>query len=120
MLDAAFWILGITVAGGLAIGCFYLLERPIRGLARWVSVGHGLLGVAGSVLFFAVMAAGPPDKGGMGQVATSLLIGALAGAAVVVLAQVRRRRPSSLVVALHATLGAAGYVVLAAYATTPQ
>jgi hypothetical protein len=120
MLDAAFWILGITVAVGLAISCFYLLEQPIRGLARWVSVGHGLLGVTGSVLFFTVMAIGAPDRSGMGQVATSLLIGTLTGAAVVVLAQVRRRRPSGLVVALHATLGVAGYIVLAAYATTPQ
>ena len=120
MLDAAFWILGATVAAGLAISCFYLLERPIRGLARWASIGHGLLGVAGSMLFFASMAAGAPDRSGMGQVAAGLLIGALTGAAVVILAQVRRRRPSGLVVALHATLGVAGYVVLAAYATTPQ
>ena len=120
MLDAAFWILGVTVAAGLAISCFYLLERPIRGLARWVSVGHGLLGVTGSVLFFMSVAAGAPDRGGMGQVAASLLIGTLTGAAVVVLAQVRRRRPSGLVVALHATLGVAAYIVLAAYAATPQ
>ena len=53
MLGAAFWILGITVAAGLALGCFYLQERPIRSWARWISVGHELLGVAGSMLFFA-------------------------------------------------------------------
>ena len=119
MLDAAFWILGITVAAGLAISCFYLQERPIRGLARWISVGHGLLGVTGSTLFFASIAVGVPDRSGMGQVATSLLVGALIGASVVVLAQVRRRRPSGLVVALHATLGVAGYFILAAYASAP-
>ena len=120
MLNTVFWILGITIVVGLAISCFYLQELPIRGLVRWISVVHGLLGVTGSTLFFVLIATGAPDKSGMGQVATSLLIGALIGAAVVVLAQVRRRRPSSLVVALHATLGMAGYVVLAAYASTPQ
>ena len=120
MLDAAFWILGITVAAGLALGCFYLQERPIRGSARWISIGHGLLGVTGSTLFFASMAAGASDKSGMGQSATSLLVGTLVGAAVVVVAQARRRRPSGLVVALHAALGVAGYVILAAYAATPQ
>ncbi len=120
MLGAAFWSLGATVAAGLAIGCFYLQERPIRGWARWISAGHGLLGVAGSTLFFVSMAAGASDRSGMGRVATSLLVGTLIGAAVVVLAQVRRRRPSGLVVALHATLGVAGYVILAAYASTPQ
>ncbi len=120
MLDAVFWILGVTVAAGLAVGCFYLQERPIRGLARWISVAHGLLGVTGSTLFFTVVAAGAPDRSGMGQIAASLLAGTLMGAAVVVLAQIRRRRPSGLVVALHATLGAAGYVILAAYASTPQ
>ena len=119
-LGAAFWILGLTLAAGLVIGCFYLQERPIRGWARLVSVGHGLLGVTGSTLFFASMAAGASDKNGMGQVAASLLAGTLVGAAVVVLAQIRRRRPSGMVVALHATLGVAGYVILAAYATTPH
>lgn len=120
MLDAAFWILGMTVAAGLALGCFYLQERPIRGFARWTSVGHGLLGVTGSTLFFASMAAGASDRSGMGQAATTLLVGTLIGAAVVMVAQVRRRRPSGLVVALHATLGVAGYVILAAYASAPQ
>lgn len=120
MLEAAFWILGMTVAAGLALGCFYLQERPIRGWARWTSVGHGLLGVTGSTLFFASMAAGASDRSGMGQAATALLVGTLIGAAVVMVAQVRRRRPSGLVVAVHATLGVAGYVILAAYASAPQ
>lgn len=120
MLDAAFWILGFTVAAGLAIGCFYLQERPIRSSARLLSVGHGLLGVTGSTLFFVSMVAGASDGNGMGQVAMSLLVGTLIGAAVVVFAQLRRRRPSGLVVALHATLGVAGYVILAAYAFTPH
>jgi len=120
MLDAAFWILGVTVAAGLAIACFYLQERPIRGWARWISVGHGLSGVIGSALFFVSIAAGASDKYGMGRVATSLLVGTLMGAAVVIFAQVRRRRPSGLAVALHATLGMAGYVIFAAYASTPH
>ena len=120
MLNAAFWTLGATVAAGLALGCFYLQERPIQGSARWISVGHGFLAVAGSTLFFASVAAGAPDRSGMGQVATTLLIGTLIGAAVVVVAQARRRRPSGLVVAVHATLGVAGYVILAAYASTPH
>ena len=91
MLDTAFWILGMTVAAGLVLGCFYLQERPIRGWARWTSVGHGLLGVAGSALFFASMATGAPDRNGMGQVATTLLVATLIGAAMIVVAQVRRR-----------------------------
>ncbi len=117
MLDAAFWILGVTVAAGLAIGCFYLQERSIRGWARWISAGHGLLGVMGSAVFFVSMAAGASDRNGMGRVATSLLVGTLMGAAVLAYAQIRRRRPSGLAVALHATLGVAGYVIFAAYAS---
>lgn len=120
MLNAAFWILGVTVAAGLAIGCFYLQERPIRGLARLLSVGHGLLGVAGSTLLFVPIAAGASDRSGMGQAATGLLVATLMGAGVLVFAQVRRRRPPGLVVALHATLGVAGYVILAAYVSTPR
>ena len=120
MLNAAFWILGVTVAAGLAIGCFYMLERPIRGWARLLSAGHGLLGVTGSTLLFVPIAAGASDRSGMGQVATGLLAATLMGAAVVVYAQVRRRRPPGLVVALHATLGVAGYVILAAYVSMPR
>ncbi len=120
MLNAAFWILSATVAAGLAIACFYLLERPIRGLARLLSVGHGLLGVAGSTLLFVPIASGASDRNGMGRAATGLLIATLIGAAVLVFAQVRRRRPPGLVVMLHATLGVAGYVILAAYISTPH
>ena len=120
MLDAVLWILGVTVAAGLALGCFYLQERPIRGWPRLLSVGHGLLGVTGSTLLFVSMAAGASDKSGMGRTATGLLVATLMGAAVVVFAQVRRRRPSGLVVALHATLGVAGFVILAAYVSTPN
>jgi hypothetical protein len=40
---------------------------------------------------------------------------ALAGGGLVVVDQLRRRRPSGLVVALHATMGVAGFVFWLAY-----
>lgn len=56
----------------------------------------------------------------MGQAATGLLAGTLIGAAMMAVAQIRRRRPSGLAVALYATLGVAGRVILAAYASAPR
>ena len=116
MLNIATWILGATVLAGLGLSAFYLTEKPIRGAVRWASAAHGLSGAAGFVL--AVLAASHAlDRQGFGRIAIGFLAATLLGGLVIAAAQLRRRRPPGLVVALHAITGVAGLVILAAYAS---
>ena len=101
----AAWIVGAAVLLGVVLGGFYLAGRPIRGPARAASILHGVLAATGTVLAAASVGV---------NLATAMLLLALLGGGIVVLAQLRRRRPPGLAVMLHATLGAAGAVLLAA------
>ena len=128
-MTVAFWLLGAVVAAGITLGCFYLQERRIRGPWAWLSGAHGVAGTVGVALVLfglwrhggSAWGDGAWGDGGRGDgaqgfdnVAGGMLAATLAGGALVVWAQLRGRRPSGLVVALHATLGVAGYVMLAA------
>ena len=115
MLTLATWFLALTGAAGLGLACFYLLERPVRGWARLVSVAHGLAGAGGVALVLWLLVAGAADPQGFGRTACYLLGAALLGGAMVVAYQLRRRRAPGLLIVLHATLGMAGFVILLAY-----
>ena len=119
MTAAALWVLGLTVAAGLGLSCFYLLERPIVGRARLASYAHGLAGATGVGLLLAAVW-GAADAQGFGRIAAYSLGATLLAGLIVFAAQLRRRRPSGLVVALHATLGVAGFVIFVAYASLPR
>lgn len=108
---AATWVLGAVCAAGIGLACYYLQERPIHGAARWLSIGHGAAGAIGVAL---VLLASTPDAQGFRALAGWMLGLALLGGLMVISAQLRRRRPPGLVVALHATLGVAGFVILLA------
>lgn len=101
----AAWTVGAAVLLGVVLGGFYLAGRPIRGAGRAAGILHGVLAAAGTAL--AAASAGL-------NLATAMLLLALLGGGIVVLAQLRRRRPPGLAVMLHATLGAAGAVLLVA------
>ncbi len=118
-LDASVWVLGAAVAGGIALACLWLMERPVRGAWRWASAAHGLIAAAGTALL-AAAAWAAPDAQGFGRLAIWMLGLALLGGLVVAVAQLRRRRPPGLAVILHATMGVAGYVILLAYAGMPR
>ncbi len=67
---------------------------------------------------------GPPrgvaeGAGSFGVIAAVMLALALLAALAIIAAQMRRRTPGMLVVAIHATLAIAGFVVLAAYVSMP-
>lgn len=116
MLGYALWLLGGVALLGLALSTFYLAEKPIRGGIRWASLAHGLGGGAGAgVAVYAIALA--PDRQGFGRIAAILFGMTILAALVIVLAQLRRRRPAGLAVALHAVSGVAALVILAAYAS---
>ncbi len=100
---------------GIGLCSFYLLERPIRGWARLASIVHGVAGAAGVAVVIAATARATTDPQGFGRLAASFLAVTLLGGLAVAATQLRRRRPAGLLVALHATVGMAGLVILAAY-----
>lgn len=118
MLTAALWILGVAVLGGIGLAGLHLAERPITGLTRLASAAHGAVAASGVLLVIGAMLAGRADPAGMGRMAAGFLAVALLGGLCIVAFQLRRRRAPGLVVALHATLGVGGVVILAAYAAT--
>ena len=117
MLTIALWLLTAVVAGGIALACLWLLERPFGGAGRAAAIAHGAGGAAGTLIVLTLLVRGAPDPAGLGRVAAAFLGAALLGGAVVVVAQWRRRRPPGLIVALHATVGIAGFVILLGYAS---
>ena len=119
MLTWALWILPAAVAAGIALSCFYLLERPIRGAVRLGAHAHGLLGLSGTGLLAASLLGGAPDPQNFGRIALWMLGLALFGGLVIIAATLRRRRAPGIVVALHATVGMGGFVILLAYASIP-
>ncbi len=117
MLLAAMMLLGVAILAGLALVVRLSLARP--GMARWPAAMHGLLGAAG----FAVLLLGlrgpargvRQGAGSFGLIAAGFLGVTLLIALTIVAAQVRRRRPPVVAVAIHATLAIGGFVMLAAY-----
>lgn len=109
-LTVSAWLVGAAVLLGVLLAGFYLTERPIRGAARSVSVLHGALASAGTALAL--------TAGGL-RLNTLMLLAALVGGALIVVAKLRRQRPAGLIVALHATFGVAGAVLLAAALARP-
>jgi hypothetical protein len=79
-----------------------------------MGAAHGVLALVGTVLAVFTLE-GAADAQGFGRMAGWFLGVALAGGAVVAVMKVLRRRPSGLVVALHATVGIAGFVLWLAY-----
>jgi hypothetical protein len=115
MLVVSVWVLGVAVAAGAGLSSFWLMERPPPGWAWAASALHGLLAAAGAGLLVALVYGGAPDGQNFGHLASWFVVAALLGGAVIVVARLRRRRPSGLVVALHASVGLAGFVLLLAW-----
>jgi hypothetical protein len=111
-------VLGATVLLGL------LLLIPRRG--GW-GLPLGLLHAAGGAAGLAALLLGlrgPPHglasgAGGFGITAAALLGAAMLAGLVLLQARLRRRGQPMLVIGLHASVAIMGYVILAAYISTP-
>ena len=124
MLTTSFAVLGVAVLLGLGLACVALLDKAsVSHRAVPVAYVHGALGAVGvGALLLALR--GPPrgvhsGAGGFGIVAGALMVATLLAGIVTLIGQLRHRPVSAAVIALHASLGIAGYVILAAYWSVP-
>ncbi len=117
MLTDAAWLLAAGALGGLVLVGLYQLPSARR--LAWPGMIHGLAGLAGFVLL--VLGLRGPARGvqqGVGSfgIVAAVLVGlALLVGATVAWSRWRRTAPSLLGIGVHATLGVAGLVMLAAY-----
>lgn len=116
MLSASLWLLAAAILIGIGLAALWLQGHRPAGWARLAAPLHGLAAAAGTALLLAFIVGGAADPQNFGHLTAWFLGIALAGGTVIVVSQLRRRRPAGLVVALHASLGLAGFVLLLAYA----
>jgi hypothetical protein len=124
MLGAALSVTGLAVALGLGLVSVAMIGRDDLS-RRAVPVAH-VHGAIGLMALAAVLVAlrGPPrgthsGAGSFGAVAAALLGGALLAGLTILAAHLRRRPVSALAIGLHASLGVAGFVILAAFYGAP-
>jgi hypothetical protein len=115
----------LTVTTFLGAGLIALLQATdsvgrvagrVAGRVWPLRVAHGGLGVIGYATLVVAWAVAPrADPARFGTMALIALTIAVAGGLAVFIGRFRRREAPIVVLALHATLGAAGVVMLAAY-----
>jgi hypothetical protein len=118
MIDLAFdvFVAAVLMGAGLAVLYAYgpLAKRP----HAMIPLVHGTLGVAGLVLLVAALRHGLPQTdtgtGDFGVIAGGLFGLALVFGVLIASAAWRGRRPGGLLVATHASVAIAGFVVLLA------
>ena len=118
MLSWSAWLLTAGVLLGLVLVAISQTVPPAR-QSWWPGAVHGALGAAAFVLLLLGLR-GPPrgvqqGSGSFGLVAAGFLAVALGLGSLLVLSRIRRRPPAMLVLGVHATLGVAALVLLAAY-----
>jgi len=121
MLIAALVILSVTAGFGLWLaGLIMMANKPPEGLG-WKQVSHGATGLIGvAVLYLALAAPGRGHGAGkFGWTAFTLLAAALAGGLTILGYHLRKRGAPGSLLALHGSIAVAGYVLLAAYYTSP-
>jgi hypothetical protein len=124
MLTFALVTLAITVVLGMILVGLVMRGEAGPRLPAWPGIVHGGAGILGFVILLLALGRGPPrgvaqGGGGFGALAAWLIGAALVAAALMVRAHLRRQKPAPVVVALHATIAVAGFVMLFAYANLP-
>lgn len=126
-LAATMGVMFIAVLLGLWLSSLYLLrEEPPK--SRIVGLIHGTIGATCVVLLYEALSRpntgqGPNaghGAGGFGWTAFYILAITLAGGLTMLSLQLTRRPVSPLIVAMHATAGIAGAVILSAYWVSPS
>ena len=110
-IDLAFWLLlaAAVLGGGLAL--LYMCGRALR--APWpIGILHGALGTTGLAALLLVLRNGLPPSA-MGTTGFAPAAAVLLGIALLLgLVIGLRRRPTGVLVAVHASVAIAGFVVL--------
>jgi hypothetical protein len=127
LLAVTMGVMFVTVVLGLWLSSLYLVnEAPPK--SRAVGLIHGGIGaICVTLLYFTLHGpniskgrnAGHP-AGSFGWTAFYVLVIALAGGLTILSLQMTRRRITPLLVAMHATAGIAGAVILCAYWVSPS
>lgn len=123
LLIATIIVLGLTVLLGLVLGSIYLLRDAAPEKTPVIGYLHAALGAAGVIcLALALRHASrdlPQGAGNFGTMAGVLAAAALAAGLWVLATRLRGRRVAPALVALHASVGVAAYVILTAYFAYP-
>lgn len=118
MLHLAFTVLAVAALIGVGLAALYLRGPSVPRLLAALPLVHGGLGAVGLTLLIIVLRHGlpPTDNGtaGFGLIAAGFLGLALVLGLLIASVAWRGRRPGGLVVATHASVAIAGFVVLAA------
>ena len=112
-LESAFYIVCAAVALGSGLAIQFIRGPMVRRPPRPVAAIHGVLGAAGLAALLEMLRHGLPPSamGTTGFTPASAILFALALALGLLMA-LRQRRPAGVLVAIHASLAIAGFVVL--------
>jgi hypothetical protein len=116
---AAFIIVAVAVLLGSALGVMHLHSEGHTAPPRLLAALHGIFGIGGFGCL-ALALRGPArglDQaiGAFGAIAAALIaLTALLGVSFIA-TRLRERRPTGLLIGIHATLAVSGFVILAAY-----
>jgi hypothetical protein len=119
MLIAAIAVMCVAVLIGLKLSAQYLIEEAPSAHAVRLAYIHGAAGALCIALFYLALHRPGPPASKFGWSALYVLVAALAGGLTILTLQLSRKPVSTVLVAMHATVGMAGAVMLAAYFSTP-
>ncbi|MDE2165442.1 MAG: hypothetical protein KGJ66_03785 [Alphaproteobacteria bacterium] len=116
MLDLAFALLSAAALIGAGLAVNFARGPTVKRSPAAIALTHAGVGVTGLILLFVVVRHGLPSIGNgtadFAAIATGFFGVALLFGLLILLAAWRRRRPSGLLVATHASLAVAGIVML--------
>lgn len=119
MFYAAIAILCVAVTLGLWLSAQHLIEEKKPAIMGRVAAIHGTAGaICVALLYLALHHPGHP-AGKFGWTAFVVLAAALAGGLTILSFHLRGKQVSPALVAMHASAGMAGAVMLAAYFASP-
>jgi hypothetical protein len=124
MLYATMAALMLAVVFGLWLSSLHLLQEKPPPHIGWVGALHGLVGASCVVLLWITLRrpvhGTVQSVGGFGWTAFWMLALTLLGGLTIASFYLRKQTPGPVLIALHATLGIGGAVMLAAWYSLPS